>query len=137
MVTGSAEDWEEVDPFDLPEWLGTERVIWRPEGPIASSSTLGGELTNERGNIRLACDLIAVDEAFPQPAADERLRVLAHQAWRHDQILLRRRHDRLTLCMPGTTFSADLVLDCLDRLARAVGAAPSRYAALMRVGDRR
>lgn len=129
--------WEEVDPFDLPEWLGVSSVIWQPDGSVNEGPELRGMLRAEGGVDALPCDLIAVDEAFPMPVADETLRVLTHQAWRHDQILIRRRNHRLTLCCPGTSFTADAVLDCLDRLARAVGASPRHYAALMRVGERR
>lgn len=126
-----------MDPFDLPEWLGTAEVTWRPDGALADGHQLRGRLVGEHGEPEVFCDLLAVDEAFPQPVADEKLRLLTHQAWRHHQILLRRYDERLTLCCPGTHFTAELVLDCLDRLARAVGASPGRYSALMRVGEGR
>ena len=38
------------------------------------------------------------------------------------------------LAVPGTGFGADLVLDALGRLAKAVGARAERYAALLRLG---
>ena len=41
---------------------------------------------------------------------------------------------RLTLTVPGRDFTADRVLDALARLARAVGASPDDYAALLRLG---
>ena len=36
--------------------------------------------------------------------------------------------------MPGTGFTADLVLDAVCRLAKAVGASPDNYAVLLRIG---
>ena len=71
------------------------------------------------------CDLLAVDEAYPVPVADDGTRLLAHQAWQHGQVLLIAYDGRLALAVPGNRFTADLALDALDRLARAVGA-PSR-----------
>ena len=49
-------------------------------------------------------------------------------------MLLVRRAGRVTLAVPGRDFAAELVLDALARLARAVGADPDRYAALLRLG---
>ena len=84
----------------------------------------------------MACDLLAVDEAYPVPVADQDVRHDAHQAWRHGQVLLVGPDDRLTLAVPGTRFGPDLVLDALARLAKAVGA-PDRYAVLLRIGTDR
>jgi hypothetical protein len=41
--------------------------------------------------------------------------------------------DRLTLAVPGTSFTADGVLDALSRLAKAVGASADQYAARLRI----
>ena len=57
----------------------------------------------------MPCDLLAVDDAYPQPVADDDIRTRAHLAWRHGQILLLACEDRLTLAVPGTSFTADLV----------------------------
>ena len=82
----------------------------------------------------IACDLFAVDEAYPTPVADDATRLATHQAWRHGQIRLVSYDGRLTLLVPGTSFTADLVLDALARLAKAVGARPECYAAHLRIG---
>jgi hypothetical protein len=125
----------DVDPFDLPEWLGESEVTWTPEVGVRTGHHVAGRLSaGERGAQELACDLLAVDEAYPSPVADDRTRLRAHQAWRHGEILLVDKDRRLTLAVPGTAFTADLVLDALGRLARAVGAAPERYAARLRIG---
>jgi hypothetical protein len=58
----------------------------------------------------------------------------AHQAWRYGQVLLVSVDDRLTLAVPGTRFDADLVLDAMSRLAKAVGASPEHYTVLLRIG---
>ena len=40
---------------------------------------------------------------------------------------------RLTLAVPGTEFTADEVLESLNRLAKAVGVKPSRFVAALRL----
>jgi hypothetical protein len=123
----------EVDPFDLPEWLGEGAVVWRPVSGIGGHHVIG-ELTSDGGG-QLPCDLLAVDEAYPKPVADDELRHQAHQAWRHGQVLLIDLDGRLTMAVPGTSFTADRVLDTLSRLAKAVGATPGSLAALLRPGE--
>ena len=120
-----------VDPFDLPEWLGTSEVVWRSVGSIHETHHVAGEL--EAGGHRMPCDLLAADQAFPQPVLDERWRHDSHQAWTYDQVLLVEYAGRLTLAVPGTDFSADLVLECLARLAKAVAVEPSRFVAALRL----
>jgi hypothetical protein len=120
----------EVDPFDLPEWLGEEEVVWRPVAGIGGH-LLGGDLTGE-GHESVPCDLLAVDEAYPKPVAGDDVRIQAHQSWRHNQVLLVDREGRTTLAVPGTAFTADRVLEALSRLARAVGAEPGAFAVLLR-----
>lgn len=129
----------EVDPFDLPEWLGEGDVTWAAESGLRTGHHILGILTGTGTGTALPCDLLAVDEAYPTPVAPDDTRLLAHQAWRHGQVyLLERRADqgpRLTLAVPGTAFSADLVLDVIGRLAKAVGASAERYAVSLRIGD--
>jgi hypothetical protein len=123
----------EVDAFDLPEWLGEGLVTWTPDHGIHDSHLVGGTLSGGDDQT-LPCALLAVDEAYPKPVADDELRHQAHQAWRHGQVLLVSYDDRLSLAVPGTAFTAELVLDTLARLAKAVGAAPESYAVLLRLG---
>lgn len=126
---------DDLDPFDLPEWLGTAEVTWTPAEGLRTGHLVAGSLSGE-GQEDLPCDLLAVDDAYPAPVLDDRSRALAHQAWQHGQVLLGERKGRLTLAVPGTGFGADLVLETLSRLARAVGASPDRYAAHLRIGAR-
>jgi hypothetical protein len=128
-----SEPTEDLDPFDLPEWLGDRNVAWRPDEGLGEGFLVPGSVSSEAGD-ELACDLLAVDEAYPTPVADDRVRTRAHQFWQHGQVLLVRRTGRLTLAVPGRSFTADLALESLARLAAAVGASPERYAALLRVG---
>lgn len=123
----------DVDPFDLPDWLGTEDVVWRADSGLHSGHLVAGRLTGA-GHDDLACDLLAVDQAYPRPVTDDTSRLRVHQAWRHGQVLVGRYDDRLALAAPGNAWTAELVLDVLDRLARAVGARPERFAALLRIG---
>lgn len=123
----------DVDPFDLPDWLGEGSVTWASESGVRDSHLVTGVLTGS-GQNDVACDLLAVDEAHPSPVATDEVRTRAHLAWRHGQILLVERGGRLTLAVPGRSFTADRVLDALGRLAKAVGAAPEHYAARLGIG---
>jgi len=122
----------DVDPFDLPGWLGDRPVTWRPDQGIRVGHLVAGLLSS--GDDTLPCDLLAVDQAYPRPVCDDDTRTRSHQAWRHGQVLLQEYDGRLTLAVPGRDFSADRVLETLARLARAVGASPDDYAALLRLG---
>ena len=129
----------ETDPFDLPEWLGERDVVWNPTDGLASGHLVAGDLTtlsDSSDRHSLPCDLLAVDQAYPLPVAAPDFRVRTHQVWRHGQVLLALHRDRLTLAVPGTAFDADRALECLSRLAAAVGASPERYSALLRIGSR-
>lgn len=121
-----------LDPFDLPDWLGTDEVTWRADGVERGEHHVRGRLTSV--GREQECDLLAVDQAFPAPVVDEGTRRLAHQAWRNGEVLLVSREGRLTLAAPGTAFSADAVLRLLARLARAVGSPPDNFVAALRVG---
>lgn len=125
----------DVDPFDLPEWLGVGQVVWRADEGLRNGHLVAGRFSS--GDDVLSCDLLAVDEAYPAPVTDDDSRLRAHQAWRHGQVLLGSYADRLVLAAPGTRFDADRVLDTLARLARAVGGSPDNMAALIRIGAER
>lgn len=124
----------EVDPFDLPDWLGVSDVTWASDGALRTGHHVAGQLSGGSDAEVVPCDLLAVDEAYPEPVTATPLRSRTHQSWRHGQILLASYDGRLTLLVPGTGFDADRVLDALERLAKAVGAKPERYAARLRVG---
>jgi hypothetical protein len=125
-----------VDPFDLPDWLGTAEVTWTAQDGVRTGALVAGLL--EAADVEpVACDLLAVDEAYPAPVVGDEVRLGAHQAWRHGEVHLVDRGGRLTIAVPGTSFTADLVLDALDRLARAVGASAERYAVRLRLTDGR
>lgn len=126
----------EVDPFDLPETLGTGEVVWAAETGLISGHRVVGALSAS-GVDPVPCDLLAVDEAYPEPVAPTAWRARAHQAWRHGEVLLGHVEGRLVLSVPGTRFDADLVLDALGRLAKAVGAHPDEWSARLRIGVER
>jgi hypothetical protein len=131
----------DIDPFDLPEWLGTHDVVWRADAGLSTGHLVRGRLTAD-GPDDVVCDLLAVDEAYPQPVVDDATRLRVHQAWRHGQVVIgsldaspaAAEPARMVLAVPGTGFGPDLVLEALARLARAVGAHAERYAALLRIG---
>ena len=124
----------DVDPFDLPDWLGTHDVVWRADQGLRTGHLVRGRLTADSDSLEIPCDLLAVDEAYPEPVVDDAGRLRVHQAWRHGQVVIGELDSRLVLAVPGTRFGPELVLDALGRLARAVGAHAERYAALLRLG---
>ena len=126
----------ELDPFDLPDWLGTGEVTWTSRSGLRAGHLVTGTLqpATDPATDAVACDLLAVDAAYPVPVVGEPDRTRTHQAWHRGEVHLVAREERLTLALPGTGFDADLVLDALGRLARAVGADPERYRACLRLG---
>lgn len=126
---------EAVDAFELPDWLGTTEVTWTATTSVHEGHHVCGELTGRvtRSQTPLECDLLGADEAFPQPVLDDAWRQQTHQAWAHGQVLLVEYDGRLTLAVPGTAFSADLVLEALGRFAKAVGASSERFLAALRL----
>jgi len=135
----------DIDPFDLPEWLGTRDVVWQADSGLRTGHLVRGRLvagddgSGEPGDaVEIVCDLLAVDEAYPEPVVDDATRLRVHQAWRHGQVVIGGLDTsdgaRMVLAVPGTGFGPDLVLDALGRLARAVGAHAESYAALLRIG---
>jgi hypothetical protein len=120
----------EVDPFDLPDWIGTGEVTWSSPRSIQRRHLVEGTLA--AGDSSVTCDLLAVDEAYPEAVLADDWRSRAHRAWTHDQVLLLQVDDRLTVAVPGTRFTADRVLEVIGRLAKAVGAAPERFTVALR-----
>ncbi|WP_205472305.1 hypothetical protein [Nocardioides sp. SYSU D00038] len=128
-----ADPLPDLDPFDLPEWLGAGTVTWTATSGLGRASVVPGLLATDAGE-ELACDLVAVDDAHPVPVVDEACRRRAHQSWRHGQVLLVERDGRAALAAPGTCFSADSVLETLRRLSLAVGAQPEKFFVRLAVG---
>jgi len=135
----------DIDPFDLPEWLGTGGVVWRADEGLQTGHLVRGRLAAEPAQTseepeeaeeaeEMVCDLLAVDEAYPSPVVDDASRLRVHQAWRHGQVVIGEHGARMVLAVPGTRFDPELVLEALGRFARAVGARAERYAVLLRLG---
>jgi len=126
---------EPLDPFDLTDALGAG-ATWSAEAGLGSEHRVRGRLVpTVAGHEATPCDLLAADDAYPAPVTDDATRARAHQAWRHGEVHLAAYDGRLTLVVPGTRFSADLALEALRRLARALGARPQDFAALLRLTD--
>jgi hypothetical protein len=120
-----------VDPFDLPDWLGSEAVTWTATTSVRHAQHIEGVLS-ARGE-QLPCDLLAADVAYPRPLLSDSWRHDAHQAWEHGQVLLLSYDGRLTLAVPGTAYSADGALETLGRLAKAVGVDAGRFTVCLRL----
>lgn len=123
-----------LDPFDLPEWIATSQVLWRPHSSIGSGHLLHGDLVSDDGGSH-PCDVLAVDQAYPQPVADAALRTQAHREWHHGQVLSVAVDDRLTLAVPGSQPGVQDVLRALGRLSLAVGAPVDHISALLSLGE--
>jgi len=126
--------YDEVDPFDLPAWLGEREVTWISACGMVSGHRVEGNLTAE-GVEPVPCDLLAIDDAYPRPVASDDVRVRAHQVWQYGEVLLVADGDRVVLAVPGSRLDAETALTAVGRLARAVGAAPASYGVRLRVGD--
>jgi hypothetical protein len=123
-----------ADPFDLPEWVGTQDVTWLLTSSLAAGPRVTGELRGgAEGTEVMACDLLACDAAFPEPVLGDPWRRDAHQAWAYGQVLVLRVDGRLCLVVPGNGFTADLVLETVARLAKAVGAPADRFTVSLRL----
>jgi hypothetical protein len=124
--------YDEVDPFDLPTWLGEGDVTWSADRGLTAGHRVEGTLTAP-GFDPLGCDLLAIDDAYPAPVASDALRVRAHQVWQYGEVLLVEDHDRLVLAVPGSRLVADTAITAIGRLGRAVGAASGSYVVRLRV----
>ena len=118
-------NYVELDPFDLPDWLGSGPVAWATDQGLVGH-LVAGCLTGAPDQT-LSCDLLAVDQAYPTPVLDEATRTRVHQTWRHGQVLLLSGDGRATVATPGMSWTADGVLEAFARVARAVGADPKRW----------
>src|SRR5262249_31203995 len=104
------------------------------ERGLASDHRVTGRLSAE-GREPLGCDLLAVDDAYPAPVADNELRVRAHQVWRHGEVLVASDAGQVLLAVPGSRVDTETALEAVRRLARAVGAKPGSYAVRLRLGE--
>jgi hypothetical protein len=125
----------ERDPFDLPDWLGESAVTWQADSGLATGHQVAGALTAP-GRTAVACDLLAVDDAYPEPVATDAMRVRCHQLWRHGEVLVAADGPRLLLVVPGSRVDAERALEAVGRLGLAVGAEPGSWAVSLRVGAR-
>ncbi len=115
-----------MDAFDLPEWLGTERVTWTAQNTLNGDPLVSGELTGPGDRVE-PLDLLAVDAAYPQPVCDDHNRRAAHQAWQFGEVLLVEHAGRTAAAVPGSGLDANRACEVLRRVAKAVGADTARF----------
>jgi hypothetical protein len=124
-VTATPSKIRVFDPFDLPDWTGTQPVTWRSDETVT-------ERPRVRGTLRAAADpelvqqldLLAVDAAYPHQVAPDHIRRETHQAWFLGEALLVEIDSRVAVAAPGSNFDANDACELLRRFARAVGAPP-------------
>jgi hypothetical protein len=124
----------ELDPFDLPDWLGEAEVTWSASRGLATGHRVAGELI-AAGHEPVPCDLLAIDDAYPEPVAGDATRVRAHQVWQHGEVLLVSDAGHALLAVPGSRIDPDTALQAIGRLARAVGAPLGSYSVRLRLGS--
>ena len=78
--------YDEIDPFDLPDWLGETEVTWAADRGLATGHRVAGQLTAD-GQLR-AVRPAGRRRRLPRPVAADPVRVRAHQAWRHGEVLI-------------------------------------------------
>lgn len=120
-----------ADPFDLPEWLAGDDIVWRARATVVGAAHVAGTLHGSGQQLDL--DLLAVDAAVPGPVCPEDHRTEAHHAWHRGESLLVELDTRTTLAVPGHCFDVDLVCEALRRFTRAVGASADRYSVQIRL----
>jgi hypothetical protein len=123
-----------VDPFELPEWLGAEDVTWQATEPVGSVSRARGQLVSRvRSREAVQLQVLAADQAYPQVVCSDTERRQVHQAWHHGEVALLLVDGRLTLGLPGSSFSADVLCEALARFAKALGAKRAQYSVLLQL----
>ena len=94
----------DIDPFDLPEWLGTHDVVWRSDAGLRTGHLVRGRLTADAAPTTSSATSWPSTRPIPEPVVDDATRLRVHQAWRHGQVVvgvtLGRR--RMVLAVPGT-----------------------------------
>ncbi len=109
-----------LDPFELPDWLGTEHVSWCADTALSDAPRVAGTLRARSGEQQL--DLLAVDAVYPRQVCPDRERHDAHQAWQFGQVLIAFFDGRVTAAVPGVRFDANRACEAIGRFAKAVGA---------------
>ena len=132
-VPGPRADVTRVDAFDLPEWVGEQHLVWRPDVAVGSPLVTGMLSAADGDHEPMACDLLACDRAYPEPALPEQWRREAHCQWALQQVLLVEIGARTTLVCPGVDVEVETALETLRRLAKSVGVPSSRVTAALRL----
>jgi len=117
------------DPFDLPDWLGTERVTWRAEGILTEDPLVAGWLSSDQRSYPL--DLLAVDAAYPRTVCTSRQRHDAHQSWHFGEVLLLEDAGRVAAAVPTVVFDPNLAVDTIRRVAKALGAPSVNFTVML------
>ena len=115
-----------ADAFDLPDWMGTEKVRWRADSSLEGSPHVLGTVGAAGGRSH-PLDVLAVDAAYPVPVCPERERTAVHQAWQFGEVALLAVGDRIAAGVPGSAVDLDLLCEALRRFAKSVGAPSGNY----------
>ncbi len=114
-----------LDAFDLPDWLGTERVTWQAEDALSHEPIIPGRLSAV--DLVQPLDLLAADAAYPRTVCSPFHRHDAHQAWHFGEVLLLDTGDRVAAAVPTVSFDPNLACEAIRRVARALGAPTANF----------
>lgn len=123
--------FQTFDPFDLPDWLGTDHVTWHGAGLLSDEPVVTGCLDSQGRTQPL--DLLAVDAAYPRALCPAQQRHDAHQAWHFGEVLLLGADDRVAAAVPAVRVDANLVVDTIRRVAKAIGAPSDNFTVMLRL----
>ena len=128
-MTDPAAGWQRSDPFELPDWLGRDDLIWSLDGPLTGAQ-VRGTLRGSTGH-ELALDVICADVAYPAPVVCELVRRECHLSWHHGEVQLLQDGAGRGLGVPVVSVDADRACEALRRFARAVAVDPVRVRVLI------
>jgi len=129
MTMAEHTDWQRSEPFDLPDWLGEEDLVWSLDGSLSAAQVCG--TLRGAGEHRLGLDIVCADVAYPAPVVPEPVRRQCHLTWHHGQIQTIRNGQRHGLAVPVSSLDADTVCEALRRFARAIAVDSERVRVLI------
>jgi hypothetical protein len=97
------------------------------------SSARGRLVSRGQTQAPIQLQVLAADQAYPQVVCSDTERRQVHQAWHYGEVAVLLVEGRLTLGLPGSSFSADLLCEAVARFAKALGANRAQYSVLLQL----
>ena len=123
--------WERAEPFELPDWLGHDDLVWSLDGPLAAAQVRG--TLRGAGEHQLRLDIVCADAAYPAPVVPELIRRECHLSWHHGQVMVLANAVSHALGVPVSDLDADTACEALRRFAAAIAVDVERVRVLIRL----